>query len=146
MIAVLFAVLKLKTPVVATRSCDTRNRSVPCFVLSFILFLQAVFCVVLFCLVVVWFTDRRYRSMNQEQEEAGISSTSRLWIFGYGSLCWHPGFEFDKSLTGYIRGFSRKFWQGNTAHRGTENKVNINIFHFTVFLLLFLRHSNVKVS
>ncbi|KAL0276192.1 UNVERIFIED_CONTAM: hypothetical protein PYX00_003809 [Menopon gallinae] len=45
-----------------------------------------------------------------------------LWVFGYGSLCWHQGFEFDKSLTGFVEGFSRKFWQGNTTHRGTENK------------------------
>lgn len=45
-----------------------------------------------------------------------------LWIFGYGSLCWHPGFEFEKSLTGHIKGFSRKFWQGNATHRGTVDK------------------------
>lgn len=56
------------------------------------------------------------------QADEDVSSTSGLWIFGYGSLCWHPGFEFDKSVTGYVTGYSRKFWQGNTTHRGTENK------------------------
>lgn len=45
-----------------------------------------------------------------------------LWIFGYGSLCWHPGFEYNKSTTGYVRGFSRRFWQGNATHRGTTEK------------------------
>ncbi|KAK6641096.1 hypothetical protein RUM44_012797 [Polyplax serrata] len=45
-----------------------------------------------------------------------------MWVFGYGSLCWHQGFTYNKSLTGCIRGFSRKFWQGNTTHRGTEKK------------------------
>lgn len=56
-----------------------------------------------------------------------------LWIFGYGSLCWQPGFEYTNSITGYIRGYSRKFWQGNTTHRGTVSKVN-NICSFLVYL------------
>ncbi|XP_066995897.2 putative glutathione-specific gamma-glutamylcyclotransferase 2 [Anabrus simplex] len=50
------------------------------------------------------------------------TSTSGLWVFGYGSLCWHPGFEYDKSLTGFVRGWARRFWQGNITHRGTEGK------------------------
>lgn len=46
-----------------------------------------------------------------------------LWVFGYGSLCWNPGFEYDQAYTGYIKGFSRKFWQGNVTHRGVEGQV-----------------------
>lgn len=45
------------------------------------------------------------------------------WVFGYGSLCWNPGFDFKDSMVGYVQGFSRKFWQGNIAHRGTKEKV-----------------------
>lgn len=48
-------------------------------------------------------------------------SGDSVWVFGYGSLCWHPGFEFEKSTTGYIKGYSRKFWQGNDQHRGTQD-------------------------
>lgn len=59
----------------------------------------------------------------QHAAEADSSATSGLWVFGYGSLCWHPGFDFHRSVTGYIKGYARKFWQGNTTHRGTENQV-----------------------
>lgn len=56
--------------------------------------------------------------------DAGAIGTPppEVWIFGYGSLCWYPGFVFDKCVTGYIRGYARRFWQGNTTHRGTKDK------------------------
>uniref|UniRef100_A0A8C8AMQ7 Gamma-glutamylcyclotransferase n=1 Tax=Otus sunia TaxID=257818 RepID=A0A8C8AMQ7_9STRI len=43
-----------------------------------------------------------------------------VWIFGYGSLVWRPGFEFTSRKVGFIRGYSRRFWQGDTFHRGSE--------------------------
>lgn len=49
--------------------------------------------------------------------------SSTVWVFGYGSLCWNPGFEFSQCVTGYIRGYVRRFWQGNNSHRGTVEKV-----------------------
>ncbi|XP_059095748.1 putative glutathione-specific gamma-glutamylcyclotransferase 2 [Tigriopus californicus] len=51
-----------------------------------------------------------------------MSNISTLWVFGYGSLCWHPGFEYGDQAKGHITGFARKFWQGNTEHRGTKDK------------------------
>lgn len=47
-----------------------------------------------------------------------------LWIFGYGSLVWRPGFEFTSRKVGFIRGYSRRFWQGDTFHRGSEKAVS----------------------
>ena len=42
-----------------------------------------------------------------------------VWIFGYGSLIWNPGFTFNNRQLGYVQGWSRRFYQGSIDHRGT---------------------------
>ncbi|KAB5553510.1 hypothetical protein DKX38_010821 [Salix brachista] len=42
-----------------------------------------------------------------------------FWVFGYGSLVWNPGFEYDEKVTGFIKDYRRVFDLACIDHRGT---------------------------
>ncbi|XP_054153116.1 glutathione-specific gamma-glutamylcyclotransferase 1-like [Oppia nitens] len=50
-------------------------------------------------------------------------SGSALWVFGYGSLIWNPGFEYSNSQIGRIHGYCRRFYQGSDTHRGNKQRI-----------------------
>ncbi len=45
-----------------------------------------------------------------------------LWVFGYGSLIWNPGFAYGESRIATLPGFRRAFCMRSIHHRGTVER------------------------
>lgn len=43
-----------------------------------------------------------------------------LWVFGYGSLMWEPGFDWQDRVLARLSGWHRSFCMRSIHHRGTE--------------------------
>jgi len=43
-----------------------------------------------------------------------------LWVFGYGSLIWHPGFVHEARVIADLPGYARSFCMRSVHHRGTQ--------------------------
>src|SRR5580698_1220460 len=54
------------------------------------------------------------------QEDADVPApTGDLWVFGYGSLMWSPGFPFAEKVPARLFGWHRSFCMGSIHYRGT---------------------------
>ncbi len=45
-----------------------------------------------------------------------------MWIFGYGSLLWNPGFQVAEEVVARLPGYARSFCMSSIHHRGTEEE------------------------
>ena len=43
-----------------------------------------------------------------------------MWVFGYGSLLWNPGFEVSQEVSATLSGYARSFCMRSIHHRGTD--------------------------
>jgi cation transport protein ChaC len=51
-----------------------------------------------------------------------VSRAQDLWIFGYGSLMWRPGFDFAERQCAFVRGYHRSLCVYSHVHRGTKDR------------------------
>lgn len=49
-------------------------------------------------------------------------SAEALWVFGYGSLIWHPGFQVAERRLARLQGWHRSFCMSSVHYRGTPER------------------------
>ena len=59
--------------------------------------------------------------MASETEIMG-GGTGDLWVFGYGSLLWNPGFPVAETRVARLHGWHRSFCMSSIHHRGTPER------------------------
>lgn len=50
-----------------------------------------------------------------------MNETDDLWVFGYGSLMWKPGFEYVERRRAALPGYVRRFCLDSITYRGTPD-------------------------
>lgn len=67
-------------------------------------------------------TDANELELLDDMTEEKALSLRPLWIFGYASLMWNPGFPVAETRPATLRGYHRSFCMSSIHHRGTEDE------------------------
>ncbi len=63
--------------------------------------------------------QRRIPGMSWDEAAA---TRGEIWVFGYGSLMWRPGFPFIEDAEALLEGYRRSFCIWSEHHRGTPER------------------------
>jgi cation transport protein ChaC len=55
-------------------------------------------------------------------EFLALAPRGDLWVFGYGSLMWSPGFRYSQKSPGKVHGYHRSFCVYSHRYRGTPRR------------------------
>ncbi|MEM6903470.1 MAG: gamma-glutamylcyclotransferase [Pseudomonadota bacterium] len=66
-----------------------------------------------------WLSERGWLGVNAN---GTVTGERPLWVFGYGSLMWNPGFTYDASEPVLLRGYHRRFCVWSYRYRGTPEQ------------------------
>ncbi len=64
------------------------------------------------------------KSQSPGNQSPGNQSPERppMWVFGYGSLMWNPGFAHSRCEIARLEGYARSFCMWSLHHRGTAER------------------------
>ena len=65
---------------------------------------------------------RMRRRAGQEAIRSMSATDHDLWVFGYGSLMWRPGFAYEEARRARVTGYRRCFCIYSVHHRGTPER------------------------
>lgn len=55
-------------------------------------------------------------------DQGARAAGEEIWVFGYGSLMWRPGFPYIEDAEALLRGYRRSFCIWSEHHRGTVER------------------------
>ena len=61
----------------------------------------------------------------REVNEGVTSGGAAMWVFGYGSLMWRPGFAHEEAVPATVRGYHRAPCVVSHVHRGTPERPGV---------------------